>query len=276
MSENLNTTIKKPSIFIILINYLFHQFCVFFDIIYLPFTKMVNSSERFKLISQPMPLIYIILINALSIFLLVSVYKKFLTYDGSDESADKLSKLFKTCQTLNVGVPVLSSIIYPIFLKFAAVRLGYSNFSVGTALMDSVGITLAVCIFLYVIWTENMEAWFSFVPLNENRLTMGVKQRNLYVATFSAIAVAFLTSAPMLNPVNVGLEPKKIFLTQMLPMSIVGIVFAVFDFFMLLRGTYNKLTLAADYNKQVASGDYSLDKLTAISRDEYGLLAEIF
>ena len=265
--------IKKPNFGIIILNYVFHHFCIFFDMFYLPSTKMVTVQQTFAIVFHPVPLIYMLAIMGVSLALLIIVYKKLLTYDGSEEKGDSLSKLFKNFQTANVGIPVLSSAIYPIMLNIAAKSYGAQNFGLPSIMMDSVGITLAVCIFLYVIWTEYMEEWMKFIPLNENRLTMGVKQRNLYVATFSAIAVGALACAPMLNPVNEGLPLKSIFLTEMLPMVIVGIVFAVFDFFMLLRGTYKKLKLASDYNMQVASGDYTLEELSAISRDEYGLLA---
>ncbi|MCR4736424.1 MAG: hypothetical protein K5829_15615 [Treponema sp.] len=266
--------LKKPNLGIIVLNYVLYHFCIFFDIIYLPFTKMVNSSERFLIIIHPVPIIYVILIMGFSLAVLLLVYKKLMTYDGSEESGDKLSKLFKLFQTFNVGLPVLSSFIYPLMLNFGAKARAFDNFSLPSVMMYSVGITFAVCIFLYVIWTEYMEEWMAFIPLNKKRLTMGVKERNLYVATFSAIAVAALSCAPMLNPLNEDLDLKTIFLTRMFPMSLIGILFAVFDFFMLLRGTYRKLKLAADYNIQVASGDYTLGNLNAISRDEYGLLAE--
>ena len=266
--------IEKPKMVYIVINFIFHHFCTVFNIIYLPLTKMVTSQQRFAIIFRPLSLIYSFIILGISLALLIFVYKKLVTYDGSDESGDSLSKLFKNFQTMNVGIPVLNSILYPIILNIEAKNIGAQNFSLASVLLTSLGITLAVCIFLYVIWTEYMEEWMSFIPLNQNRLTMGVKQRNLYVATFSAIAVASLSWACMFNPTNATVPLIQIFFKQMLPMGVVGIFFAVFDFFMLLRGTYRKLTLACDYNMQVASGDYTLDQLVAVSRDEYGLLAE--
>ena len=265
--------LKKPNFGIIILNFVLHHFCVFFDMFYLPATKMVTGNQALRVVFHPVPLAYMLILIGISLALLVVVYKKLMTYDGSEEKGDSLSKMFKNFQTANVGIPVLSSIIYTIMLNIAAKSTGAQNFNLASMMMDSVGITFAVCIFLYVIWTEYMEEWLKFIPLNEKRLTMGVKQRNLYVATFSAIAVGCLACAPMFNPTNEGVPLKTIFIKDMLPMVIVGILFAVFDFFMLLRGTYKKLRLASDYNMQVASGDYTLDPLSAISRDEYGLLA---
>ena len=110
--------LKKPNFGIIILNFVLHHFCVFFDMFYLPATKMVTGNQALRVVFHPVPLAYMLILIGISLALLVVVYKKLMTYDGSEEKGDSLSKMFKNFQTANVGIPVLSSIIYTNRIKY--------------------------------------------------------------------------------------------------------------------------------------------------------------
>ena len=253
-------------------NWFIYLFPVPVALIYLMANGMFDISQMLRLIFSILPVVYTLIYIAGCFFMSHHFFAKLRAYDGNEADVDSLNNSANLFCTLNVAFPVINSFIYPLTLSFASQSLKISSYETVPSVFVFMGATFLISLCAYVIWDESYEPWLKFLPFRRANLGMNLLARYVMVYGFSLLGILFLISAPMFMENNKNLSGKVLFARTLLPMMIIGFIAGCVDFITMTRRVIGRLGKIDTFAASLAKGDFSVDSLSVVSREEIGVL----
>lgn len=188
-------------------------------------------------------------------------------YDASEESVVMVNKIILIYTKLSIYLPVLFNLLLPpLALRNASAVV------VAAVMMQAFGSVCLLSLFFYIKFIQLFEACFSFLPLRPEFCSMSLTTRSVLVGFFSSLGILLVSLAPLIVLRNDNGSFLQVVLLKSLPLGLLGSVGAVFDLYSQVRGTVRRVNEIKKVTALVAEGDYTMQNLSVLSRDEFGLL----
>ena len=195
--------------------------------------------------------------------------RKIRSYDGTEESLEKVSKIAKLYTLISMFVPISLNVIFVFWNELSHIIPLDGGRGMAMALC-CIGSTTLLALIFYILFLQKFEKWQKFIPLKEKYQSMSLMLRSVLVGFFTVTGTMCVAVAPLL--VDVGVPNLTRFLTKSLPFAVVGIVIALIDFYLQMKGTTDRLKSIKDFTATVSNRDYTGPRLEILSRDVLGLL----
>ncbi len=274
MENSTNTTIsipEMPSKFYLLY-WLMYLVPIPFTLIFCMYNKMFNFFEMISIHTQWYVVLYaVVFFTGVGLYVKLKI-KTLSEFDGKEESIDSINQKANSFGAGNIGLLIVNTILYSLLLNLSAHAHKLESFDSAPFFMIFIGSVFLFSLFLYIPWLETYEDWQKFIPFNQNNLSFTLMGRNGLVAGFSAVGMFAIALSPILMRANEGIPLVQLFTTKLLPVVIAGIIIDVIDFLMITRGIMRRVGFISDFSGSLAKGDYTVDNLPVVSRDEFGLL----
>lgn len=235
------------------------------------FVGYYSAQETLQMLLSYSTLTYIILSFVLFFVVYRIIMRNIYTYDGTEATRHKACMAAKLYPTISIALPILVNVIFIIiFLNEHNIKfhndLGYS------LLFTDIGSLFLIALFLYILFIQDFENWVSFLPYSKEYSSLSHTTRSTLIALFSVIGAASVTAAPMLHVFSDYSNYIGYVIAKVLPMSILGMVGGIADFYTQARGTESRLKEITDFSTKITKGDFSGSGLLVHSRDAFGLL----
>ncbi len=234
--------------------------------------RLFSVAQFFQLIVSPVFIIYVLAYISFPALYHRYCINTIMSFDGTEEKEIKCNKIINSFGSINIMVVVANSIIMPLLIGLSSKTRGPENFETGTFMMISVGHTFLLSLFFYIIWIESFEGWVTFIPFRKKYLKMGLMKRNLYVATFASLGLLAIIIAPLCAKSNAAAPVSVTLAKKIIPAALFGFIIEVSDFMFMTRGVVSRLNFSNNFARSLAQGDYTVDPLNVISREEFGVL----
>lgn len=220
---------------------------------------------------SPMYSIFLYGYMAILIVLYSIKIKKICAYDGTEEALIVANKAAKKLPVLLIAFPFLFSIANWFVIMQVAEYLNVVAYST-PILFSSMGSVFLGGLLFYILYIQTSEKWLgTFLPLLPEYHSLSSVVRGIAVSLFSMLGVVFLMLSPLFVPYT-GISFSEIFVQRSLFSTIVGIIIALCDSYLLARGSSRRLHNIKNFTAELSACDYSREKLVLESRDEFGLL----
>ncbi len=265
-------TIPDPPMITRIFNWVIYLSPAPLSIMFYANNGMLSIKEFFVALFSPISMTYALFYIACCVFMSKFFFKKLRSWDGQEESVDSLNTLANLFCTLNIGAPVANSILFPLVINVAAVKLNFPNYELVPAMIIFSGITFMASLWAYIIWDESYEPWLSFLPFRRKNMTMDLLGRYVMVYGFSVIGLVFVTCAPMFLKCHEGIPTKIIFRKNVLFAVIIGYASGCFNFVFMTRSVVNRLGTIGNLAAELAKGNFRADNCKIVSRENIGVL----
>lgn len=224
-----------------------------------------------KIITQPLPIIYVIFFLGLTLFIANYFVIQIKKYDGTEESALRCNKLVAFAEVLQLIVPVLGIFGYTFCIGMAAKKLQVNLPVLSFGAMYA-GASFTISLLIYIFWIEILEQWITFIPFSRKDMGLSLQKRCTLVAMFGTIGLVCLSIAPTLVPANDNVPLIQLLLKRMLPQLLTGVVYTTLDFFLMTKSITKRIKQASNFTNALSECNYTNEPLKVISRDELGIL----
>ncbi len=256
----------------------FHSLNAFFNYhiifwILLWFCDVYRFDELKLMMVQPLYICVLIVAAFLSLVLTRVFTRKIeKSYKGTSESAVKVEHIGQRFVLVEMLLPFITLGMLP-----QAIRIACNHHDIYYVSHDPwFGAIGSYCIYstlANIFWLRTYEKWIKWLPLKKSEVKFTSVLRHLIVSITSVVGVIMLT---MLSNRNMELhrfnQVFDVYKTKMIPVSSLGLIFAVFDVFMETYGESKRLKLTVKGMNTLAANDFRIEKLDVVSRDEYGIL----
>ena len=258
----------KISIFFALMCLAPMVYCLFFSV----FCGLFGVADLFKCFVSPISVAYLVFYAAIAVLMYKWAISKYKSYDGTESSCDSLNSLYPIVVGAFIGLLLINAFCYPFVFASSAVKNEVYSFSLWSFINISVGSTFLIGLLFYILWLENLEDWLGQLPFYEKHLKMNLLSRFLLINVFSAIGLVALVIAPLFTPSNEGKTFMEVFVSYMLPASIIGLVLNAAGFFTMVKSLTGRIKGITNFAQKLAEGNYTMQPLVVTSREEAGLL----
>ena len=234
-------------------------------------SNQVTKGEHQLILSQPSMLVYQVIHFGIAIFSIVFTVRKLKSFTGAEENRKKEDRLWFVITLSHILYLVGCSFFYSLFYTAGAKALEIETINFISYFMTYLGCTLMWDMLFYIIWLESTEKWIKFVPLHKGNVTMTIRMKFVLVASFSTLAIGLLCVSPLLYPVNADRIVGEVF-HEVWPMALIGVIIVTIDFILLIRSTLQNVKQFNKFAGKLAEGDYTMENIPVMSRDDYGLL----
>ena len=194
-------------------------------------------------------------------------------YHTGEDAYKRALKAIKQYESLLIGIPVLLSIIMPIALVHLQAPEYAGTHVLHAIVMFSVGHCFLYALLCYILFIQPFEEWLCVIPLHQDFRGMPLKIRSVLTSFFSLTGTLLVSLAPI-----VVLAPEDsvhtVLFTKTLPFAAVGLIIALADSYLQTGGAAFRLQKIVDFTAYMAKGDYTQEKMTILSRDEFGFLMQ--
>ena len=240
--------------------------------IYGAYNKTFTFGNYFLLHLSPFVLLYDIVYFSSFFIIMKRTISKVNQYDGSQDSIREANAAINKIPTLLIGILFTGCAVYPILLGISARSHGIDSYETIAFLCLYTGTVFLFSLLFYIKWIEAWEHWLSFLPFGVQDLKFTIMSRNVLVAGFGILGTLLLEFSPIFMKGNAELGIKKLFFTTQLPIAIFSFVVVILDFVMIAKGLVERLDHVSSFSGSLENGDYTVEKIPVISRDEFGLL----
>lgn len=275
MSENgAKYANARPKFTVLLFNYL-----IFFSpVIGLPlFVASANQLELKEVIRlfrgySFQSFFWLMLIIPLVLYFLF--IPKIRSYNGTEESGKTANKAFKGYTILSFLVPLVLNLVQP---QFMVKECGFEFYHGGALVVFSAfaGVGL-FCTPFYVLFTQALSKYMSFVPLDKKLLGIELSVSALLIGVFSTFGAISLMFAFMQRLQEPGIPVNQFVTKAVYPYMFFSVAICAFDMKMLMRDKAQRIKELDVFAGKVSTGDYTSDELIVLSRDTFGVLAMDF
>lgn len=250
-------------------------FVYLFPLVYVAFglfiANMYTVSEIVQLVLSPQNLLMVILLVGCPSITSYLAIKKIRSYDGTEQSCDECNTVAQLFPNLTIIIPPVIALCAPFLARMSARGRGL-EFELFPFFLLCVGATYLFSLFFYIPFLQHYERWQEKLPLKKKYVKLSLVGRNSLVSFFTSVGMFCVALCPLFVKRNADVPVLTLFLTRMMPQMIIGIVMGIVDFFMLTRGITRRVAKIDDFSNKLAEGNYTLEKLSVESRDEFGLL----
>jgi len=214
-------------------------------------------------------LIYFLIIGLSQKF----VFKKISEYDGTPESASKVNRIFGLFGMFMLILLSINALIGGVISGYGFDSLS-DTFQMQPYVIAAFGSTFLFSVFFYLQWIEGVEKWMKSIPLKSEDIRIGFVKRFIVVAILVVLGIMFLVIGPLFMTKNINRPIGEVFFDTIIFQMILGLGFSFADFFFLTKNVKKRLETINKFSDKLATGNFDIDKLEILSRDDFGLLAE--
>ncbi|MBP5449499.1 MAG: hypothetical protein J6Y01_05205, partial [Spirochaetales bacterium] len=124
----------------------------------------------------------------------------------------------------------------------------------------------------YILFLQNFEKTLFCVPFREEYRSMSLIVRSVLISIVGGLGSLLTTVTPALVTELKSLPIHILFIYHIVPEGILGVSCIVMSNFLQMRGTSNRVKTITEFTNSVAEKDYTCQKMSVVSRDEFGLL----
>lgn len=186
-----------------------------------------------------------------------------------EEDADKAKRCILLYPKLLLACPLIIAFIVPLFISYE-MRLFQNTGIFLSAIFSTIGNIFLIGGLFCASTIRSFEKWVSFVPLEEDSITLSMLNRVALMSVTCIVAVVLLVLAPVVRYEQSNVQAKL--LTAVLPLFIYSLFFSVFNLVKIIHLSEKRIVLVQNVVRDLANGNYRQDFLEAWSRDEVSLL----
>ncbi len=265
-----NFVYSKPPLKMIVFHYLAILFPLFFSLFQLMYYGVYNTTSAIQILSSPILIPYQVVVYLIPGIILAIVNKKFATFDGSEESIEKMNKLAITYMNVILGFPILINIITGFFVSHINQLIGVELETV-PMMLNNLGLAFTFGTFFSMQALTTYQQWLGWLPFQKKYMMMPQKYR-MIVLTFFALAGLFLTNfavALILGEKNFTLD---LYIKDVLPIAILSLISSLFMIRTFADDTEKTLHRVNHALELLAEKKYTFDLLPTQAREECGVL----
>ena len=252
--------------------WLMFLFPTFAAVLYSAYNKLFSIGQFFIMQASIYTIVFDVVFFCAAFFWQRGVLSKISEYNGKQDSCNRTNEIANKFGTINIVILVFNAIVYPIAMNFAAKAHNVTTFELFPFICIFIGAVFLFALFFYIPWIENYEDWLSFLPFGREHFDFSLTKRNGLVAGFATIGLLMLLLSPIAMSANSNTPIRTLFFKIMLPIAIFGTILVVVDFLLITKGIVNRLNRISKFSRSLETGDYTVERLDVISRDEFGLL----
>lgn len=186
-----------------------------------------------------------------------------------EEDADKAKRCILLYPKLLLACPLIIAFIVPLFISYE-MRLFQNTGIFLSAIFSTIGNIFLIGGLFCASTIRSFEKWVSFVPLEEDSITLSMLNRVALMSVTCIVAVVLLVLAPVVRYEQSNVQAKL--LTAVLPLFIYSLFFSVFNLVKIIHLSEKRIVLVQNVVRDLANGNYRQNFLEAWSRDEVSLL----
>ena len=185
------------------------------------------------------------------------------------EDPDKAKKYIVLYERLVLVIPLVLAFTIPVFISIEMGLMGNIGVFL-SALFSTIGNIFLIGSLFSSSTIRSFEKWSSFVPVEEDSITLSMLTRVALMSVTCIVAVVLLILAPIVRYEQSNVYAKL--LTAVLPLFIYSLFFSVFNVLNIIHSSARRVVLVQNVVRDLANGNYRQDFLTTWSRDELSLL----
>ena len=266
-----NAIVKKFPIKVPVYYALINSFPIFMNWIFISYLKIVDLKDSLRAFMTPIAIIPAIIFAFYFIMLYRVQVKKIYAYDGSEESIEKVNKAIKTLELFAMLSVLVNAAIVNIVAQISCKRLGVV-LDVLPLWVSSFGSFIIYSLFFYICFIQKFEGCLGDIVFRKEHKSMSIAMRNMCVSFLNVIGAILYCVTPTLVLRLVVYTKSQLFFRYQLPVCIFAIVTTIASTYRLMRGTSRRIKAISDFTDNIADKDYTGDKISVQSRDEFGLL----
>lgn len=182
---------------------------------------------------------------------------------------EKAKKYIILYERLILVIPLIIAFTFPVFISIEMGLMGNVGIFL-SALFSTVGNIFLIGSLFCSSTIRSFEKWVSFIPVEEDSLTLSMLKRVALMSVTCIVAVVLLILAPIVRYEQNNVHAKL--LTAVLPLFMYSLFFSVFNLLKIIHSSERRIVLVQNVVRDLANGNYRQDFLTAWSRDEVSLL----
>ena len=189
------------------------------------------------------------------------------------QDPDRAKKYIILYEKLILLFPLIMAFTIPVFIS---TEMGLMK-NIGiflSALFSTIGNIFLIGSLFSSSTIRSFEKWASFVPVNEDSITLSMLKRVAFMSVTCIVAVVLLVLAPIVRYQEHDTHAKLI--TAVLPLFIYGLLLSIFNLLTIIRSFERRIVVIQQIIKKLANGDYRQESVLAWTRDELSLLLQDF
>jgi len=218
----------KPSIKIIVFNWMIFVGPILFFFFQLFFTGIFSIKEAGRLILSPLVITFFILFNAVPLLLYRLIMPRLISYRKGGISMEKANKLFQIYTKLSMYTPIILNILLGILL-LEIVHPETTQIAKAALILQCTGSVFLFSLFFYVHFLQAAEKFLFFIPLRKEFLSLSLTVRSVLVAFFSITGALCISITPLLCVKSQDILVTTL-LTKVVPLSFIACLLGIGDF----------------------------------------------
>ena len=184
-------------------------------------------------------------------------------------NSDKAKKYIVLYERLVMVIPLVIAFTIPFFISIEMGLIGNVGIFL-SAVFSTIGNIFLIGSLFASSTIRSFEKWVSFVPIEEDTLSLSMLKRVAFMSVTCIFAVVLLVLAPIVRYQQHDIHTKLI--TAVLPLFIYALLFSVFNLLTIIRSFERRIVLIQQIVRKLANGDYRQEMLSAWTRDDIALL----
>ena len=199
-----------------------------------------------------------------------------MNYDGTPQSYQKCKIAYFIHNRFNLYGPVIMSFAFVIPLKLAAASAN-ATVALWLNLYISVNAGCLIPTFFYSMWQNAYDKWLCFFPINESKPPIKITTR-IMITTFFTVWGVFsgVMAALCMTLDKIGMDTSMrftiTFVVTWIPFMLECLFFSIANMGLVLHSLTNKVEDVNKFTYKISKGNYAIDPLVLLSRDEFGIL----
>jgi len=186
---------------------------------------------------------------------------------------EKAKRNIKLYETTLLAVPFAIAFTFPVFIS---IEMGLIQ-NIGiflSALFSTIGNIFLIGSLFCSRTIRSFEKWVSFVPVEQDCITLSMVKRVLLMSITCIVALVLLILAPIVRHRQNDIYAKL--LPSILPLFIYSLSFSIFNLMNIMRSFEQRIRIVQHIIKDLANGNYRQRDIIAWTRDETSLLLTNF
>ncbi len=260
----IETEISKPPKKILLFDFLANFVWMILGFVVSKFYAQSDTSSRIG--SSKVLLGIVLFVFIVPILKQKLLFPAIMNYKQDIRRAQKAIERYKN---LVILIPIFLAILGPLLVSWEL------NLFVDMEHVIAFIFTTVADVFLFgslfaSLALNSFEKWCSFVPLSRDSGMFTIVNRTILVSFLCAVSSIIISLSPVAY--NRGTEFKTLFLYQILPLAVYGIILTFINIFLVITPVAKRMAKMQKSLQKLAHGNYKQENLKMESRDEMALL----
>ena len=222
--------------------------------------------------TSPFAIIGILLVYSFILYWYFSQTKKLKQFDPKNpDSVIKTNKIYKRFQSVTLMSALANAILSALIVQgaFAEKKVFVDVLPLYTVCCGNVFLIAQV---FYSLLVQKFEYSLADLPYSKEFQSMSLVTRSVFISVFGAVGFILLTISPVLSSALSDIPSRLLVAKYVFPEGVIGAIFIVITSLLQQRAIAIRVFLMRDFTNQVASRNYTGEKLPVTTRNEFGLL----